>query len=138
MASKHAAILKRLVEQAAATPAIVAIGTYGSTATESWSEHSDLDLIFILDQDAPVNSIHFFVGGIPVDLNLKSRDSWSEGDTGWLPPEPVRPIWDPVGFFERSNRLRHRRRMRTYTGTPTGTDCSSSPGGSGTTTRSPI
>jgi hypothetical protein len=61
--------------------------------------HSDLDLIFIVEHEAPVNSLHFFVDGIPVDLNLKSLGAWSNGDRGWLPPEPLTPLWDPERLF---------------------------------------
>jgi hypothetical protein len=95
----HKAVLKRLVEKALGLPGIVAVGAYGSTASELWSAHSDLDLIFIMEQDAPVNSVHFFLDGIPVDLNLKQRARWTTGDRGWLPPEPVTPLWDPAGLF---------------------------------------
>jgi hypothetical protein len=101
----------------------VAVGAYGSTATASWTAHSDLDLIFIVANEAPVNSVHFFLDGIPVDLNLKARESWIAGDHGWLPPEPVRPVWDPEGLFTgvepptasqsdvRQDRFAHRHRL---------------------------
>ena len=99
MTRDHQTVLNRLVEQATATPAIVAIGAYGSTATASWNAYSDLDLVFILDGEVPVNSIHFFLDGIRVDLNLKGREAWSTGDRGWLPPEAICPLWDPDGLF---------------------------------------
>jgi len=95
----HPAVLDRLLEQARAIPDVVAIGAYGSTAARTWSTHSDLDLMFILDHEAPVNSVHFFIADIPVDLNLKDRTAWCAGDRGWLPPEPIIPLWDPDGLF---------------------------------------
>jgi predicted nucleotidyltransferase len=97
----HSAALKGLVDRARELPSIVAIGAYGSTASETWSAHSDLDLVVILEEHAPVNSLHFFffVEGIPVDLNLKQREAWSSGDYGWLPPEAITPLWDPDGLF---------------------------------------
>jgi hypothetical protein len=55
--------------------------------------------MFIVDGEAPVNSVHFFVDGVPVDLNLKSCHAWIEGDRGWLPPEPITPLWDPNNLF---------------------------------------
>ena len=95
----HEAVLQRLVHRAIATPTIVAIGAYGSTASRAWTAHSDIDLVFIVDGEAPVNSVHFFVEGIPVDLNLKSRRAWNSGERGWLPPEPLSPLWDPENLF---------------------------------------
>lgn len=95
----HRTALQRLIAAARELSWVAALGAYGTTATQSWSDHSDLDLIMILEHGAPVNSIHFFFEGIPVDLNLKSRDSWEAGDYGWLPPGEVIGVWDPDGLF---------------------------------------
>jgi predicted nucleotidyltransferase len=99
MTRDHAAVLERLVERAMAVPGIVAIAAYGSTASGAWNAHSDIDLIFIMAGEAPVNSLHFFVDGIPVDLNLKPREAWEQGDYGWLPPAPITRLWDPDNLF---------------------------------------
>lgn len=95
----HRALLQQLVNRARDLPGIVAVGAYGSTVSGAWTAHSDLDLVVIVEQDPPVNSLHFFVEGIPVDLNLKQRTAWSSGNHGWLPPEPLSPLWDPEGLF---------------------------------------
>lgn len=95
----HGAVLKRLVERAAAIPDVVAVGAYGSTASRAWTVDSDLDLMVILAHEAPVNSVHFFIDGVPVDLNLKQRGEWIAGTHGWLPPEAITPLWDPEGLF---------------------------------------
>lgn len=99
MVLSHMAALKRLIAAARELSWVAAMGAYGSTATQSWSEHSDLDLIMILEDVAPVNSIHFFFDGIPVDLNLKNRHAWVGGDYGWLPPGEIIGVWDPDGLF---------------------------------------
>jgi len=95
----HGAVLKRLVERAATIPDVVAVGAYGSTASGAWTVHSDLDLIVILAHEAPVNSLHFFIDGVPVDLNLKRQEDWITGEHGWLPQEAITPLWDPEGLL---------------------------------------
>lgn len=95
----HSDVLQRLVRRAKDIPGIVAVGAYGSTATETWTAHSDLDLIFIVEEDAPVNSLHFFFDDVPVDLNLKRRESWLGGNYGWLPPREITALWDPQSLF---------------------------------------
>jgi predicted nucleotidyltransferase len=95
----HQHILDTLIETAIGMPEIVAVAAYGSTATGAWSPFSDLDLMFIISDEAPVNSLHFFIDGIPIDLGLKGREAWSRGEHGWLPPEPLKPLWDPEGLF---------------------------------------
>ena len=71
------------------------MAAYGSTATRSWSPTSDLGLIFVTQDEPPVNSVHFFMDGVPIDLGLKGRAAWVGGRHGWLPPEPLTPLWDP-------------------------------------------
>lgn len=95
----HSDVLRHLVGRAKRLPGIVAVGAYGSTATGRWTDHSDLDLLHIVEEDAPVNSIHFFFDGIPIDLNLKQRESWCGGNYGWLPTEEITALWDPEGLF---------------------------------------
>jgi predicted nucleotidyltransferase len=99
MDQPHRAVLQQLVDRARDLPGIAAIGAYGSSASETWTAYSDLDLILIVNQGAPVNSIHVFLHGIPLDLNLKQRESWIRGDYGWLPPGEVVALWDPEGLF---------------------------------------
>jgi predicted nucleotidyltransferase len=100
MSASHQAVLNRILQELRRMPEVNAIAAYGSTATQRWSPESDLDLIVILAGDAPVNSVHFFVDGIPVDLNLKSRENWIKGGLGWLPPDGLESLWDPEYLFE--------------------------------------
>ncbi len=100
MSSVHQSILDRVLQELKHMPVIAAIAAYGSTASRQWTPESDLDLVLILNVEAPVNSVHFFVDGVPVDINLKDRDRWTDGDLGWLPPNGVEAVWDPGRLFE--------------------------------------
>jgi hypothetical protein len=71
-----------------------AIASYGSTALDAWDEHSDIDLIGIV-KSPPVDTIHFFARGIPVDLSLRDVSSGIE----FLPPEELRVVWDPESLL---------------------------------------
>lgn len=95
----HLDVLNRILHELRRIPQVEAVAAYGSTATQRWSPESDLDLVAILAGDAPVNSVHFFVRGIPVDLNLKSRTSWARDEVGWLPPGGLEALWDPERLF---------------------------------------
>jgi hypothetical protein len=76
------------------------VAAYGSTASRSWSEGSDIDLFAIIDAHVPVESLHFFNDGIPVDINLRNREQWSAGPRHWVPPDGLSPLWDPDGLFD--------------------------------------
>ena len=99
MISMHQAILDRVLQELVRMPEIAAVGAYGSTATLQWTPESDLDLILIVNGAAPVNSLHFFVVGVSVDINLKSRTTWVDGERGWLPPDGLVALWDPEHLF---------------------------------------
>ncbi len=91
----HSEVLASLVDALRQVPAVVAIAAYGSTATRSWSEHSDIDLVAVLDRRPPAESIRMFVRGVPVDLNLRALDDSERGigGAGFVPT--MEPIWDP-------------------------------------------
>lgn len=88
-------LLDQLVERIKTIPGVAALAAYGSTGTTEWTAHSDIDLIVWIDQPTDINSVHFTVQGIPVDLNVKSIQAWQSGNYGWLPPSPLLPLWDP-------------------------------------------
>ena len=91
----HGEVLDSVVAALRQVPAVIAIAAYGSTATRSWSEHSDIDLVAVLDRRPPVESIRMFVRGVPVDLNLRAADDSERGigGAGFVPA--MEPIWDP-------------------------------------------
>jgi len=59
MSSVHQSILDRVLQELKHMPVIAAIAAYGSTASRQWTPESDLDLVLILNVEAPVNSVHF-------------------------------------------------------------------------------
>lgn len=95
MSVNHRAVLERVLDALKNTPDVQAVATYGSTAARQWAPESDLDLILILSDEAPVNGVHVFVDSIPIDMSLKSYERWVNSDVGWLPPDGITPEWDP-------------------------------------------
>lgn len=88
-------ILNLLLTTLRDTPDVVAVGSYGSTATRTWSTYSDIDLVAVTSSDPVIESVHFFVDGIPVDLNLRLPDDSAHGIAGSsFMPETV-PLFDP-------------------------------------------
>lgn len=80
-------------------PCVVAVGAYGSTATEEWTDHSDVDLLAVMNIDPPVESLRFFVNGIAVDLNLRLCGDGAHGLAGAdFVPDAV-ALWDPDDVF---------------------------------------
>src|SRR5689334_16921801 len=91
----QAPALARVVAALRSIPAVIAIGAYGSTAGEAWGPHSDIDLVAVLSLDPPVESLRFFVDGVPVDLNFRSADDGEHGIGGAdFMPETI-ALWDP-------------------------------------------
>ena len=78
---------------------MIAIGAYGSTATRTWTRHSDVDVVAVLDRDPDLESLRFFVEGIPVDLNLRSNDDSDHGIGGAAFMPDTIAIWDPDEVF---------------------------------------
>lgn len=94
MTDRHRAVLGRVVEALRATPSLSVIATFGSTATESWTEHSDLDLIAFFEADPPVDALHLSVDGVLIDLGLRWSAAPPDDPHGsfW---DTLTPLWDP-------------------------------------------
>jgi len=62
-------------------PEVVGLIEYGSARRHDEEIHGDYDLIVVVEErDPEVESLHFHVRGVPVDLNIRSlddiRDTW--------------------------------------------------------------
>lgn len=91
----HQSALDTVVRALKQIEGVLAIGAYGSTATRTWTDHSDIDLVAVINRDPPIESLRFFVEGVPVDLNLRSADESPHGIRGAsFMPETV-AIYDP-------------------------------------------
>ena len=100
MSERHGQVLEELLAALRRLPQMAALAAYGSTAKRSWSEGSDIDLFAIIDAPAPVESLHFFYQGIPVDLSLRNKHQWETGELHWVPQEGLKPLWDPAGLID--------------------------------------
>lgn len=99
MTLQHEAVLEDVLAALRALTHVQAILAYGSTVTKRWSKGSDIDLIVITSEPAPVESLHFFIGDIPIDLSMRNRAQWEAGDTNWTPPSGLAAIWDPENLL---------------------------------------
>lgn len=95
MSIRHLRLFDELVRTLRDLGHVRAIAAYGSSATKSWADGSDIDLLVVTAQQTPVESLHFFRDGIPIDLGMRNRTEWEEGRTHWLPPDGMIPVWDP-------------------------------------------
>ncbi len=67
--------LEDLVARLESNPRVVGIVRYGSRGQTDLAPGGDFDLfVFVKERPPDVESIHFYVGDIPVDLNLRSLD----------------------------------------------------------------
>ena len=67
--------LKNLVARLEASPSVVGIVRYGRRSLTDESPGGDFDLfVFVKERPPDIESIHFYVGDIPVDLSLRSLD----------------------------------------------------------------
>jgi len=67
--------LQELVERLRAHPDVVGLVRYGSRELSDLSPGGDFDLfVFLTDRPADVESLHFHVAGIPVDLNIRTLE----------------------------------------------------------------
>ena len=58
-----------------AHPEVLGLMEYGGARHDDESIHGDYDLfVFLKHKDPQVESLHFYVDGVPVDLNLRSLD----------------------------------------------------------------
>ncbi len=102
MSSSHGEVLDTVVAAIREVPAVVAIAAYGSTATRTWTEHSDIDLVAVLDRHPPAESVRIFVRGVPVDLNLRAADDSKRGIGGADFVPAMQPMWDPADVLQRA------------------------------------
>lgn len=67
--------IRELVEKLIGSPDVVGLIEYGSAQYQDRDIHGDYDLFAVLTERAPeVESLHFYVGDTPVDLNLRTLD----------------------------------------------------------------
>ena len=67
--------IKQMIKRLKDHPAVVGLIEYGGAQHRDKSIPGDYDLFAVLATPAPeVESLHFHVGGIPVDLNLRTLD----------------------------------------------------------------
>ena len=67
--------LEDLVARLESNPRVVGIVRYGSRRPADLSPGGDFDLfVFVKERPPDIESIHFYVGDIPVDLNLRFLD----------------------------------------------------------------
>lgn len=97
--------VSELVDQLRDHPDVVGIIEYGGARAEEGVDEGDYDCCVIVDwEEVPVESIHFFVDGVPVDLNLRSlpqlrgEDVQRDFDASVL---SGRVAYDPSGLVER-------------------------------------
>ena len=67
--------LEELVARLESNPGVVGIVRYGSRRLADLSQGGDFDLfVFVKKRPPGIESIHFYVGNIPVDLNIRDFD----------------------------------------------------------------
>lgn len=70
-----------LVDRLRDHPDVVGLIEYGGARAEEGVEEGDYDCCAVVDwPEAPVESIHFFVGGVPVDLNVRALPQLRDED----------------------------------------------------------
>jgi hypothetical protein len=95
----HAVVVDRVVDALRRLPFVVAVGAYGSTASRTWTAHSDVDLLAVTDIDPPIESLRFFIDGVAVDLNFRSPDATPHGVGGADFVPDLTAVWDPRGIL---------------------------------------
>ncbi len=72
--------IPELIEKLVSNPGVVGLIEYGSACHQDVNILGDYDLFAVLKQrDPDVESLHFYVGSIPVDLGLKTLDDRRTG-----------------------------------------------------------
>ena len=73
--AKHIKSIGQMVQALSDSPLVLGLIEYGSTSATNAEVIGDYDLIVVLNHEYPnVESLHFYVDGNPVDLNLRSLD----------------------------------------------------------------
>lgn len=96
---QHAEVLESIVGELKKLPIVRAVASYGSTAKQEWTPYSDIDLFVIISAPAAIESLHFFIDRVPVDLNIRDLDRWANGDFTWIPLSGLKALWDPDNLF---------------------------------------
>jgi predicted nucleotidyltransferase len=69
----HIDTLPALIDRLKAHPGVIGIVRYGGRRVDDPAPGGDFDLFVLLDDPPPpVESLHFYVGHIPVDMNLRT------------------------------------------------------------------
>ncbi len=96
-----------------AHPEVLGLMEYGSARHDDESIHGDYDLFIVLKhKDSQVESLHFYVDGVPVDLNLRSLDEISSSALATGLDQTLleaRIIYDPSGRVVKEIRALKRR-----------------------------
>ncbi len=72
--------LNELVGRLQRHPHVVGRVEYGSRAYTDTASKGDYDLLALFSDDRPrVESLHFYVGGLPIDPNLRYLEDWQTG-----------------------------------------------------------
>ena len=80
------ATVQELIARLTAQPAVAGIVRYGNRPVDATGAGGDLDLFVLVDDRPPeLESLHFYVGGVPVDLNVRT---WRDLERN----EPLTPI----------------------------------------------
>ena len=73
--AKHIKSIGLMVQTLSESPLVLGLVEYGSTSVTDAEVIAEYDLIVVLKHKHPnLESLHFYVDGIPVDLNLRSLD----------------------------------------------------------------
>ena len=65
--------IRQMVDALRNNPEVVGLMEYGSAHHSDEEIHGDYDLVVVVEErDPEVESLHFRVGGVPVDLNIRS------------------------------------------------------------------
>ena len=98
--------LRDLIARLERNPRVVGIVRYGSRRPDDVSPGGDFDLfVFVEERPSDVESIHFYVGDIPVDLSLRTMDDLRRS-------QPLTDIdyvlRDAEILYDRTGRLGHK------------------------------
>ena len=95
--------IRQMVETFGTNPDVLGLVEYGSARFSDPRIEGDYDLVVVIRQEHPeVESLHFYVGATPVDLNLKSIGDIERMDRG-RPRDPFQ--WPALKVAEAANRV---------------------------------
>ncbi len=78
--------ISEIVDTPSNNPKVVGLIEYGSARHSAEEILGDYDLVVVVEErDPDVESLHFHVDGVPIDLNIRSLDD-------------IRDTWCAIGF----------------------------------------